>query len=168
MCNYCILSTCARMTMTKLLTNCGLMYNEIMPGLSWLWRQCIFNCFLIKLLFVGSLLIVQRASLKFVSAIFFWNFYFSPNNRPSKTMKKFFISSKRLFSFLRYSNFCISVFPSFLPVSHCFRGWFKKNLKVYDVINCLNKNLITRFPWYLEKEIRCDIEILSIGEVLNI
>ena len=32
-------------------------------------------------------------------------------------------------------------FSLFLPVSHCFRAWPKKNLKVYDVINCLNKNV---------------------------
>ena len=47
------------------------------------------------------------------------------------------------------------------------RGWSKKNLKNHDVINCLNKNLITRFVWYLEKEIRCDIETLSIDGELN-
>ena len=55
----------------------------------------------------------------------------------------------------------------FFPVSHCFRGCSKKNLKIYDVINCLNKNLITHFVWYLEKEIRCDIETLSIIRVSN-
>ena len=61
--------------------------------------------------------------------------------------------------------FLLSLF--FFPVSHCFRGWIKRNLKVYDVINCLNENLITHFVWYLEKEIRCDIETLSIDGVLN-
>ena len=42
------------------------------------------------------------------------------------------------------------------------------NLKVCDVINCLNKNLTTRFVWYLKKEKRYDIEPLSIkkGTVL--
>ena len=77
-----------------------------------------------------------------------------------KLWKMFFISSKMLFLFLRYSNFCISVFPLFLPVSHCFRGWSDINLKVYDVIN--NKNLITHFVWYLGKENSYDIETLSI------
>ena len=83
----------------------------------------------------------------------------------SKLWKMFFISSKKLFSFS--GCFCISVFFSFFPVSHCFRGWFKRILKVYDVIICLNENLITRFVWYLEKEIRCDIETLSIDRELN-
>ena len=32
-----------------------------------------------------------------------------------KLWKTFFISSKKLFSFLRYSNFCISTSPSFSP-----------------------------------------------------
>ena len=86
---------------------------------------------------------------------------------PQKRWKIFFISSKKLFSFLRCSNFCIFIFPSFFPVSHCFRGWFKNYLKVCDVINCLNKNLITHHVWYLEKEIRCDIETLSIDRELN-
>ena len=56
--------------------------------------------------------------------------------------------------------------PLFLPVSHCFTGWSKKNLEVYGVINGLNKNF-THFVWYLEKEIRCEIETLSIDRVLN-
>ena len=46
---------------------------------------------------------------------FLSNLYFSLNDSPSKTMKIFFISSKKLFSFSRYSNFCISVFPFFSP-----------------------------------------------------
>ena len=33
--------------------------------------------------------------------------------------------------------------PLLLPVGHCFSGWLKINLKVYDLLNCLNKNLIT-------------------------
>ena len=60
----------------------------------------------------------------------------------------------------------IFVFPSsplFLPVSHCFRAWSKKDLKVYDVINCLNKSLITQ----LDKEKRYGIKTLSIDKVLN-
>ena len=79
----------------------------------------------------------------------------------------FFISSKKLISFSRYSHFCISVFPFFLPVSHCLRGCLKINRKVYDVINCLNKYLITDFVWYLEKEKRYDMETLTINKVLN-
>ena len=55
----------------------------------------------------------------------------------------------------------------FSPVSHCFRGWSKKNLKVYDIINCLSKNLTTHFVWYLEKKLRCDTETLSIDRELN-
>ena len=43
----------------------------------------------------------------------------------------------------------------------------KKNLKVYDLIDCLSKNLIAHFVWYLEKQKRYDIETLSFGRVLN-
>ena len=42
--------------------------------------------------------------------------------------------------------------PLFLPVSHCLRAWSKINVKVHDVINCLNKNLKTHFVWYLRKK----------------
>ena len=105
--------------------------------------------------------------LKLVSAIFHQFYIFHQMIALQKLWKKIFISSKKLFSFLRYSNFCIFIFPYFFPVSHCFRGWFKKNLKVCDVITCLNKDLITHFVWYLEKEIRCDIETLSIDRELN-
>ena len=42
--------------------------------------------------------------------------------------------------------------PLFLLVKHCFRGWSNINLKVYDIINCLNKKLITRFVWYFGME----------------
>ena len=98
---------------------------------------------------------------------FLSNFYFSPNDSPSKTMKIFFISSKKLFLFLRYSNFVFLSSTLFLPVSHCFRGWSKIDIKVYDIINCLNKNLITHFAWHLEKEKRCDIETFFIDRVLN-
>ena len=59
---------------------------------------------------------------------FLVNFYFQPNDSPSKM---FFI------------------------------------FKVYDVINCLNKNLIIHFAWCLGKEKRYDIETLSIDRVLN-
>ena len=98
--------------------------------------------------------------LKLASAIFYQIFIFH-QLRALQKLWKMFISSKNLFSFLRYPNFCIFAFPSFFP------GWFKKNLKVYDVINCLNKNLVTHFVWYLDKEIRCDIETLFIDRVLN-
>ena len=43
------------------------------------------------------------------------NFYFSPNDRPLKFMRNVFISSKKLLSFSRYSNFHISIFFSFSP-----------------------------------------------------
>ena len=96
------------------------------------------------------------------------NLSLAPNDSPSKTMKN-------VFSFHLKSYFCpgdvkIFVFsssPLFLTVIHCFRGWSKKNFKVYDVINCLSKDLKTHFVWYLEKEIRCDTQTLSIIRVSN-
>ena len=73
-----------------------------------------------------------------------------------KLRKNLFILFIKHFLLSRYSSFCI-----------CFRRWSKINLKVYDIINCLNKNLITHFVWYLEKEKRYDLETLSIDRVLN-
>ena len=73
-------------------------------------------------------------------------------------------------SSFRSKDIEIFVFPSpplFLPVSHCFRAWFRINLKVHDIINCLNKNLIIHLVRYLEKKKRYDIETLSMDRVLN-
>ena len=90
---------------------------------------------------------------------FFSNFYFF-----SIFIFLFFLSS---FSSWGIQIFVFSSSPLFSRVSHCFRSWSKKNLKIYGVSNCLNENLITRFIWYLEKEIRCDIKTLSIDRELN-
>ena len=80
--------------------------------------------------------------------------------------KLFFISSKKSFSFSRYSIFYISFSPLF-PVGHWFRGWSKVNPKVCDVINFLNKNLIPHFLWYLGREPMYAIKTLAIDRVLN-
>ena len=64
-----------------------------------------------------------------------------------------FIPSKKPFSLSRYSNFAFLSSPHDFPVD--------------DVINCLNKNLITHFVWYPEKEKRYDTETLSVDKVLN-
>ena len=63
------------------------------------------------------------ATLQIILFYFVRNFWFSPNDNPSKNMKDVFISSKKLFSFSSYSNFFISTFLSpLLPVSYCFRA----------------------------------------------
>ena len=92
-------------------------------------------------------------SEKFKACVHYFsrNFHFSLNDSPSKT-ERFFISSTKLFSFARYSNYCISTFPFF---SAC------------QSSNCLNRNLITHFVLYLEKEKRYDIESLAIDTILN-
>ena len=103
-------------------------------------------------------------NLKLVSTIFIKFLFFHQKIALQKLWKMLFISSKKLFSFSRYSIFCISVFPSFSTCRPLL--WrMKINLKVHDVINCLNKNLIPHFVCYLEKEKRCDIETLSIDGV---
>ena len=108
------------------------------------------------------------ATFKACVRYFLRNFSFSPNDRSSKTMKDIFLF--HLKSSFRSRDIQIIIFPPsplFLPVSHCLRAWSKINLKVYDVINCLNKNLITHFVWYLEKEKRYHIETLAIDTVLK-
>ena len=116
---------------------------------------------------LGSLIRLWKYHLKLVSAIFYQTFIFHKMTAPQKLWKMFFISSKKLFSLSRYSNFCIFVFPLFYSVSHCFRVWSKKIIKVYDAINCLNMSLMTHFVWYLEKKIRYDIKTLPIDIELN-
>ena len=48
-----------------------------------------------------------------MSAIFYQSFIFHQMIALQKLWKMFFISPKKLFSFSRYSNFCILFFPSF-------------------------------------------------------
>ena len=77
-------------------------------------------------------------------------------------------SNPDLKSSFRSRNIQFFVFLSFtlfLPVGHCFGVWSKTNFKVHDVINCLNKNSVTHFVWYLGKEKRYYIETLSIDGV---
>ena len=105
--------------------------------------------------------------LKLVSAIFYRTFISYQMIALQKLCKILFISYKKLFSLSRFSYFCISTFTSFSPSQPLLqRGW-KINLKVCDVINCLNKNSITHFVCYLKKEKRYDIETLCTDRVLN-
>ena len=112
--------------------------------------------------------VYSLGKLKLVSAIFYQVFIFSQMIALQKLRKMFFLFHfKSSFRSRDIQFFLILSSPLFLPVSHCFRCWSKINLIDYDVINCLNKNLLTHFLWYLEKEKRCDIETLFIDRVLN-
>ena len=62
----------------------------------------------------------QDKNLKLVSAIFYQSFIFHQMIALEKLRKMFSISSKKLFSFSRYSYFCIFVFPSFFPCQPLF------------------------------------------------
>ena len=64
----------------------------------------------------------ESKTIKLVSAIFYQLFISPQMIADQKLWKMLFISFKKLFLFSRYSNFCICIFPSFLPVSHCFKG----------------------------------------------
>ena len=82
-------------------------------------------------------------------------FFYSPNNSPYKFMKNASYFIWRAFFYSQ--DIRIFIFPSFPLVIHCLKKWSKKNLKVHDVINCLNKNLKTyclitwegKKVWYL-------------------
>ena len=126
------------------------------------------KCLVPQIAHFEILLFLAEVIFKACVCYFLSNFHFSQNVSPSKTMKNVFSFIWKAFfviEIFKFSYFHLPLF--FFPVSHCVRGWFKKNLKVYDVILCLNKNLITLFVWYLEKGIRCDIETLSVDTVLN-
>ena len=100
------------------------------------------------------------ACLKPVSAIF-KEIFVCTKWEPFKNYERCFLF--HLKSSFRSRHIQIFVFPPclhFLPVSQCLRAWFKINLKRYDVINCLNKNL-THFIWYLEKNKSYGIETLA-------
>ena len=92
-------------------------------------------------------------NLKLAAAIFYQIFIFNQMIALQKLWKMFFLF--HLKSYFRSRDIQFFVFPSsplFLPVSHCVRVCLKINLKVYDIIDCLNKNLITHFVWNLGKE----------------
>ena len=103
-----------------------------------------------------NLIKIAYTSFKVCARYFLTNFHFSPNGSVSKTMKDAFYFILKILFVIEIFKFLNSLL--FLPVSHCFRGWSKINIKVYDVINCLNKNLLTHFAWYLAKEKRYDNE----------
>ena len=88
-----------------------------------------------------------------------------------KLWKMLFISSKSSFRSEDNQIFLFPSFSLFLPLGHCFRGWSKINLRVYDAINCLNKKSITHFVCYLEKEKRWHENVVhwwSIYQIKNI
>ena len=64
--------------------------------------------------FWGTTKKCENKNLKLVSAIFY-QIFINQMIALQKLRKMFFILSKKLFSFSRYSNLCIFVFPSFFP-----------------------------------------------------
>ena len=72
-------------------------------------------------------LLLGDSTLKLMSAIFYQIFVFHQSIAFQKLWKMFFISSKKLFLFLRYSNFLFSSSHLFLPISSLsfspFRSW---------------------------------------------
>ena len=95
---------------------------------------------------------LYAASLKLVSAILYQIFISHQMTSLKKYEKWLLFYLKSSFRSRDIQCFVFLSSPLFLPVSQCFRGWWKINLKVCDIINCLNKNLITHFVWYLKKE----------------
>ena len=100
---------------------------------------------------------------------YFYQFFYFFNQMIvlQKLWKVLFVLSKNPFRSWDIQIFVFPSLPLFRPVGYCFRGWSVINLKLYDAINCLNKNSITHFVWYLEKEKRYDIETLSRDVVSN-
>ena len=106
----------------------------------------------------------QPEFLKLVLAIF----YFYTKWQPCENYEKCFLfHPKRSFHSWDIQIFVFMSSPLFLPVGRYFRGWSKINPKINDVINCIKKNLIRHFVWYLEKEKRYGIETLPIVRVWN-
>ena len=100
--------------------------------------------------------------------LFFIKFLFFTKLNPFKNYEKYFLFHlKSSFRPWDIQIFVFPPFPLFLFVRHYFRGCSKINLKVCYIINCLNKNLILHFVWYLEKEKRYHIKTLSIDRVIS-
>ena len=80
------------------------------------------------------------------------SYFYSEMITLRKLWKMLFFHQKISFRCRDIQFFVFSSFPLFLPVGRCFRGCSKVNFKVYDPINCLRKNSITHFVWYLKRE----------------
>ena len=106
-------------------------------------------------------------SFKACVRYFFLNLFFIKWQSFKNYERYFLFHLKSSFHSQDIQIFLFPPSPIFLPVSHCLRAWSKINLKDSDVINCLNKNFITHFISYLEKEKKYDIETLAIDTVLN-
>ena len=92
-----------------------------------------------------SVAIFRHVKKKLVSAIF----YFFTKWEPFKNYEKWFLFHSKVYFVLEIFKFLYFRPPLF------FSTW----PFLFDVINCLNKNSITHFVSYLEKEQRYDIEI---------
>ena len=93
--------------------------------------------------------------------------YFSPNDSPSKTMENVFYFIRKALFVLEIFSFVYFRLPLFFsPSVIALEVDPRKTLKFMSS-TALSKNLITCFVWYLEKEIRCDVETLSIDRELN-
>ena len=66
--------------------------------------------------------------------------------------KWWLLKNWKIFLLRMFKIFGFPSSPLFFFVDNSFRGWSKINLKVYEAINGLNKNLRTHFVCYLEKE----------------
>ena len=80
------------------------------------------------------LLISSNWQLKACVRYFYQIFISSPNDSPLETMKNVFISSKKLFSFLRYSNFC----NFFLHIPHFPDTKGQMQVKQFMMSTCIN------------------------------
>ena len=105
-------------------------------------------------------------TFKTLSAIFYQFFIFHQTIPLKNYGKCFWFHLKSSFPSWDIQIFVFSSSPLFSLSAITLEADSRKILNLY-IINCLNENLITHFVWYLEKEISCDIETLSIERALN-
>ena len=108
--------------------------------------------------------VTAHAFLKLASTIFYQIYISHQMAALQKLWKMLFTSLKSSFLSRDIQIFVFLPSPLFLSASHCFRGWWKINLKVCDIINCQNKNIL--FGILITKK-RYDTETLSNDRVLN-
>ena len=90
--------------------------------------------------------------IKLLSVIFWEIFIFHQMIVLQKLRKMFLISSKNFFLFLRYSNFCISVFHSFSLCQPLLYRLLEDKFSSWWRLQLSKKELNTHIVWYLEKE----------------
>ena len=144
---YTNISTAKAVSIHSCFSTCGQISFSFPRDTTWAWfssakKLCSRICYTLSFFkwhFFSSFFIIffnlHNHFLKLVSDIFYQILFFHQMKALQKLWKIFFISSKKLFSYLRYSHFCI-FFP-FFPHFPDSKGQMEVDLWCHELA-CIN------------------------------